>query len=284
LHKSSWEEMGRALRKHAADLWDHPARVLDVGARAVNVNYPHTYREHMPPSWAYLGCDTAPGNNVDFVQAEHYRIQDAPGEYDIVLCGQVLEHVPYPVRLIGEMLRVLKPGGLLFVTAPWSWEIHRYPIDCLRILPDALKTWFTDFGLDTRGAYTAENDTWGIARKPHNQQEAKPMEHTFEPVPRPELAARDQIRILDCDHTFTQSAIVSTPRGWYMVTLAVVEDTAMLWHCPATHCPFCGCSLGDDSPTRAFVDKPENVFIADALRNLGILTDATGESIAGRTA
>jgi len=47
--------------------------------------------------------------------------QDIPvadGAFDAVVCTEVIEHAPYPDRVIGEIARVLKPGGILVLTFP----------------------------------------------------------------------------------------------------------------------------------------------------------------------
>jgi 2-polyprenyl-3-methyl-5-hydroxy-6-metoxy-1,4-benzoquinol methylase len=38
--------------------------------------------------------------------------------FDVVLCSDVIEHLPQPERCLGEMLRVLKPGGTTILTTP----------------------------------------------------------------------------------------------------------------------------------------------------------------------
>lgn len=40
------------------------------------------------------------------------------GVFDLVLCLQMLEHVPGPEHVVREITRVLKPGGWLFLSAP----------------------------------------------------------------------------------------------------------------------------------------------------------------------
>lgn len=40
------------------------------------------------------------------------------GAYDSVICSEVLEHVPSPEESIKELIRVLKPGGVLALSVP----------------------------------------------------------------------------------------------------------------------------------------------------------------------
>ena len=47
--------------------------------------------------------------------------------YDVILCSEVLEHVPHPDIAIKEMARLLKPGGKLIVTAPFISFTHFSP-------------------------------------------------------------------------------------------------------------------------------------------------------------
>lgn len=47
--------------------------------------------------------------------------------FDVVLCTEVLEHVPEPIRVLKEIARILKPGGKLIMTAPLGSGIHQEP-------------------------------------------------------------------------------------------------------------------------------------------------------------
>lgn len=57
-------------------------------------------------------------------------VADMPLEdevFDVVMCTEVLEHVPDPVRVVREISRVLKRGGMLIVTAPFNSLTHFAP-------------------------------------------------------------------------------------------------------------------------------------------------------------
>jgi len=61
-----------------------------------------------------------------------------------LLCCNLLEHVTEPDRLAYHCLELLMPGGLVFVTVPFSYPYHRDPIDTMyRPSPSELCELFT---------------------------------------------------------------------------------------------------------------------------------------------
>ena len=57
-------------------------------------------------------------------------IADVPvddASFDAVLCTEVFEHIPDPVKALSEIYRILKPGGVLILTAPFLSETHFAP-------------------------------------------------------------------------------------------------------------------------------------------------------------
>lgn len=47
--------------------------------------------------------------------------------FDVVLCTEVLEHVPDPLASLKEMARLLKPGGTIIITVPFCSLTHFSP-------------------------------------------------------------------------------------------------------------------------------------------------------------
>lgn len=57
------------------------------------------------------------GQQVDYqlVAAETFADQH-PGEYDLVTCMEMLEHVPEPASVVAACARLVKPGGWVFLS------------------------------------------------------------------------------------------------------------------------------------------------------------------------
>lgn len=47
--------------------------------------------------------------------------------FDVILCSEVLEHIPDPTLALDEFTRLLKPNGMLILTAPFSSNVHMAP-------------------------------------------------------------------------------------------------------------------------------------------------------------
>jgi len=74
---------------------------------------------------------------------DHYydgtRLPFDDASFDTVLSVQVLEHTPSPQALLNEMARVLRPGGTLLLSAPFSFRLHEEPHDYFRYTPHGLR-------------------------------------------------------------------------------------------------------------------------------------------------
>lgn len=59
--------------------------------------------------------------------------------FDVVTCISILEHVQHPWLAVNELVRVLKPGGLIWLQSPMAYPYHPDPLDLWRFTPDGLR-------------------------------------------------------------------------------------------------------------------------------------------------
>lgn len=107
--------------------------VIELGSQNVN----GTLRDHCPPDAHYVGIDLEPGNGVDLVVAPGQPLPLADASVDVAVTSSAFEHDPCFWQTFLELVRVLRPGGLVYVNAPSNHHFHRYPVDCWRFYPDA---------------------------------------------------------------------------------------------------------------------------------------------------
>ncbi len=103
-------------------------RVLDAGAGDGRYRslFPHAKYEA-----ADLGkLDKRYGEISYQCDLSSIPIQD--NQYDMVICTQVLEHVPEPKAVLAELHRVLKLRGELWLSAPLFFPEHEIPYDYYR--------------------------------------------------------------------------------------------------------------------------------------------------------
>jgi len=151
MHPSSMSYMRAFVEQYVKP----PCSVADVGSYDLN----GTYRE-LFDGCAYTGLDIVAGPNVDRVVGT-YDFGDE--QYDVVVSGQVLEHVEDTHRWRDAIIKIVKPGGHLCVIAPHTWGHHRHPKDCWRIFPDGMTWLFKD--LDILECTMGVADTVLMARK-----------------------------------------------------------------------------------------------------------------------
>ena len=53
--------------------------------------------------------------------ADGLQLPFADGSFDVVICSEVLEHIPNYQGMLAEAKRVLAPGGVLAVSVPRAW-------------------------------------------------------------------------------------------------------------------------------------------------------------------
>jgi SAM-dependent methyltransferase len=105
------------------------SRVLDVGAGSCPYKALFRHCDYRTQDFAQL-----PGNqlrdgsygHIDYV-CDITAIPVEAASFDAILCAEVLEHVPEPLKAIAEFARILRPGGRLILTAPLGSGVHQEP-------------------------------------------------------------------------------------------------------------------------------------------------------------
>jgi len=74
------------------------------------------------------------------------RNEHVPADrFDCVFCTEVLEHTLQPFDAVGELRRMLRPGGRLLLSAPFNFRIHGPLPDCWRFTEHGLRALLRDF-------------------------------------------------------------------------------------------------------------------------------------------
>lgn len=186
MHASARTRMRGCIERYLSPARHY--RVLDFGSR-VSPGQQWTHRDLLADySCTIRGADVADGSNVDIEMPKPYRIPLRSDSVDVILSGQAFEHISFPWASILELARVLRPGGLLFLTAPSRGHVHDAQ-DCWRYYPDGMRALAafsrlhlreasTDFpptgngnrhdyaSIDARDHYWG--DTAGVFQKPWN--------------------------------------------------------------------------------------------------------------------
>lgn len=71
--------------------------------------------------------------------------------FDAATCEQVLEHVPSPHAVVAELMRVVKPGGLIHIASPFVFPWHPSPSDYTRWTQEGLRSLFPDCAVEREG-------------------------------------------------------------------------------------------------------------------------------------
>jgi SAM-dependent methyltransferase len=128
------------------------------------------------PGVPYVGCDLRPGPGVDRLE-DLGRLSLPDNSIATILCLDTLEHVFECRRAAAEMIRVLRPGGLLVVSVPLDFHIHQHPDDYWRLTPSCLARLLAPLGatvIGSQGPESYPHTVFGIGVK-------SPVPATFVP-------------------------------------------------------------------------------------------------------
>ncbi len=111
-------------------------RTLEIGCGTSQ------YAQYFPNR---VGLDIRSIPTADLVADVHDLHMVKDGEFDCVLCIEVLEHLHTPQKAIGEMHRVLNKNGILILTTRFLFPLHDVPGDYYRFTRYGLEYLLRDF-------------------------------------------------------------------------------------------------------------------------------------------
>jgi SAM-dependent methyltransferase len=135
------------FRRYALGYLSPSARVLEIGPDT----RPSTYQrlaEGRYAAWDTLDIASRTDIPLSYTATGEYDFPIHDGAYDVVLSGQVIEHVRKIWVWMREVARVCRPGGYVITINPVSWHYHEAPIDCWRIYPEGMRALSEDAGLE----------------------------------------------------------------------------------------------------------------------------------------
>ena len=139
------------FEKYARDVFKPGMSVLEIGPDTVPSSY-----EKIVAGWV-SDCSwwTADVSNDRIAQpqtlrCDQYAVESPRRAFDVIVAGQVLEHVREPWTWMLELARLLKQSGTVVIIAPALYSYHRAPIDAWRVWPEGLRALFQYAGLVPR--------------------------------------------------------------------------------------------------------------------------------------
>ncbi|WP_376790577.1 class I SAM-dependent methyltransferase [Thermoflexus sp.] len=146
LRRQKARKIRSILEAAAPQLIEQGGRALDVGCSIGVIS------EHLVlawPHWEIVGVDIdaealrlarSRGARLPLCVGDALQLPFPDAAFELVLCAQVYEHVPDWRRLLREIQRVLRPGGVCFFSGPnrlFPVELH-YDLPLLPYLPRPL--------------------------------------------------------------------------------------------------------------------------------------------------
>ena len=137
---------------------------------------------------------------ADIGQADHIE-----GErYDAIFSVSVFEHIAKPWKAAEHMSRLLKPSGIVYHAAPFSYFYHGAPADFWRFTPDAFEVMFSSLK-------TVKSEFFGDNRRRDNRGS------DYNPVDR------------DGGPQFSVDAFGGWRENWYTIYVGQ-KDSSVLQH------------------------------------------------------
>ena len=148
------------------------ARALDIGCSTgiLTRHYAEFFGEVVgvdidegAVDWARLN---RAADNISYRVGDSMELPFPDGDFEIVTCTHIYEHVPDAQQMLNEIFRVLKPGGFCFIAAGNRlrlWEGH-HNLPLLSLLPKPLGHLYVRLAGKGDRYYETHHTVWGLRR------------------------------------------------------------------------------------------------------------------------
>lgn len=120
--------------------------MVPTQSRAAGIENDHWSQMH------WRSFDTVPLDVID----EGVVAPELSGAFDVVVCDQYLNQVSDPLRSLGSLVQLVRPGGTVIVATPFLIKVHPFPGDLWRFTAEGLAS------LMQRAGLTAVHvESWG---------------------------------------------------------------------------------------------------------------------------
>ena len=106
----------------------------------------------------WTATDLVAGDGVEYVLdvLDPTSVGEIERRWPTILVFNLLEHVYDPITALRHALLLLEPGGLALVVTPAVWELHDFPADYWRPMPD----FYTEFAAREGVDIVADTFKW----------------------------------------------------------------------------------------------------------------------------
>jgi SAM-dependent methyltransferase len=144
--------LGYSIRRSMVDdFFSTRTALIEKGALILDVGGHKTIKRGQFDIRAFdlnvLVVNIVENNGTDIV-ADACRLPVATGAVDAVICAEVLEHIAELDKVVREIARVLRPGGLLLATVPFLFPVHADPHDYGRYTAEFWRWKLADCGME----------------------------------------------------------------------------------------------------------------------------------------
>jgi len=138
--------------KRAKTIIDAAGLVLDLGAGIPDP-------DHIPPNMVLTDAVHSP--NLDVVNTCG-SLPFKDNTFDAVISQAVFEHVRNPFLMAREVHRILKPGGIFYLTTAFMQPLHGDPSHYYNMTMNGLKDVLADFDIEEIGLEPSQQPSYGI--------------------------------------------------------------------------------------------------------------------------